>query len=208
MISVVIPTYNRPVTLIERAIPSVLAQTVTDWELIVVGDGTDDETVRRMTAMTSERIRFVNLPHAAYPEDRMAAWCISGVVAVNHGWDLATGEWLWRLDDDDELLPKAFETLLEAQARTGADVVYGVSEWWGETGSRGWYQGKLPPGPGTIADGANLRRTDLPYRYSTNPAPMAADSELWTRMAANGVRFHLEPVVIHRYWHWRQGFGG
>lgn len=213
MISVVIPTYQRPHLLMERCLPSVMRQTVKDWEVIVVGDGTDELTCRLMegSMATDERITFVNLPHATYPPERMRAWEISGVEAFNHGWDLAKGEWLWRLDDDDELEPWAFDVLLSAQALTGADVVYGISRWWNEAGYMGWDQGELPPGPAKIADGANLRRTALPYRYDPQArahSDLEADSDLWTRMVEDGVKFHFEPRAVHRYWHWREGFGG
>lgn len=69
-------------------------------------------------------------------------------------------------------------------------------------------QGSFPPAAGKIADGANLRLTSLPHRYRTTGSGKAADSEMWERMVGDGVTFHFEPVVIHRYWHWRPGFGG
>ncbi len=89
-VSVVMPTRNRAFCLGE-AIDSIRAQTFQDWELIVVDDGSDDETgdvVRRYCAQDS-RIRYVRQPHGG---------CAP---AQNMGLRLVRGEYLSKLDDDD-----------------------------------------------------------------------------------------------------------
>jgi glycosyltransferase involved in cell wall biosynthesis len=96
--SVVIPTHNR-VHLIERAISSVLAQTCTDFELIVVDDGSSDDTKTVVERTGDPRIRYV------YQQNAGAA------AARNHGARLATGEYLTFLDSDDEALPSWLERL-------------------------------------------------------------------------------------------------
>src|SRR6266705_811603 len=70
VISVIIPTYNRAHLLMERSIPSVYAQTDPDWELLVVGDGTDQATIDLMADLCAKdsRVKFWNLPHTEYPE--------------------------------------------------------------------------------------------------------------------------------------------
>lgn len=210
-IDVVIPTYRRAELLRTRSIPTILGQTLTDWRLHVVGDGTDDDTEAVVASFADPRIRFTNIERQTYPADAHQAWGVSAVNALNHGWDTADAEWLWILGDDDELAPHAFATLLGAAERTGKDVVYGIAEWWNQHGSMGVLQGAWPPGRGAIADGAVIRRTSLPYRYGADSyerAGMEADSDIWTRMVAGGVRFLFVPKVVHRYWHWRPGYGG
>lgn len=203
-VSVVIPTYNRPELLTGRAIPSVLAQTVEDWELLVVGDGTDAETCRLMAGLAAadRRIRFTNRLRQAYPDDAMAAWGLAGVEALNWGWDHAAGDWVAVLGDDDEYLPHAFATLLAEADRSGADVVYAMSEGWSEGGATGDTWGRFPPERGFITDGPNLRRRRLRHRYALDcwDRGMEADADLWVRMYADGVPFSFVPEVVHRYW--------
>ncbi len=89
-VSVVIPTRNRAHCLGE-AIDSILAQTVDDWELIVVDDGSADETgdvMRRYCAQDS-RIRYVRQPHGGCAR------------ALNTGLRLVRGDYLFKMDDDD-----------------------------------------------------------------------------------------------------------
>jgi glycosyltransferase involved in cell wall biosynthesis len=87
-VSVVIPTYNRATT-VPRAIESVLAQTVTDLEVIVVDDGSSDDTGKVLGQRFGDRIRY-------YPQVNQGA-----SVARNRGVEQARGEWIAFLDSDD-----------------------------------------------------------------------------------------------------------
>lgn len=90
-VSVVIPTYNR-VQCLANAIDSVLAQRFQDYELIVVDDGSTDETAGLVDTYSS-RVKLVCQPN-------------SGVsVARNSGIKLAQGEWIAFLDSDDTWEP-------------------------------------------------------------------------------------------------------
>jgi glycosyltransferase involved in cell wall biosynthesis len=97
LVSVVIPTYNRA-HLVGRAIRSVLGQTFSDFELIVVDDGSTDNTVEVVRGFQDPRIRLV----------RLAKNC-GGSRARNEGIRVARGEWVAFLDDDDEWLPRKLE---------------------------------------------------------------------------------------------------
>lgn len=203
MISVIIPTYNRPRLLMDRSVPSVLNQTVNDQELLVIGDGTDEVTVTEMEALVASvpRVRFWNLPHDEYPDDPTTRWGLVGLTALNFGLDNAVGEWIAVLGDDDEFLPKHHEILLDAAHRTGADHVYGISETWKDGVSIGQKYGSWPPGDGAFCNGANLYRASLGYRYDLNcwSRCKTGDADLWTRMYEDGVKFHFENKIVHRY---------
>jgi glycosyltransferase involved in cell wall biosynthesis len=93
-------TYNRAHTL-PRAIDSVRVQRFPDWELIVVDDGSTDNTQEVLRMYQDPRIRVVVHPHNR------------GVCAAkNTGFDHMTGEWFTTLDSDDEIVPEAISTML------------------------------------------------------------------------------------------------
>lgn len=91
-VSVIIPTYNRE-KYVTKAIDSVLAQTYTDYEIIVVDDGSTDNT-KEVMELYMDRIRYI------YQENARVS------VARNTGIKIAKGEWLAFLDSDDEWLPE------------------------------------------------------------------------------------------------------
>ena len=62
-VSVVIPTYNRAAT-VRKSIESVLAQTVTDLEVIVVDDGSSDDTGKILRETFGDRIRYYAQPQS------------------------------------------------------------------------------------------------------------------------------------------------
>jgi len=94
MISVIIPTYNRSQLLI-RAIKSVVNQTYQNFEIIVINDGSTDDTDEVIKRVLDERITY--LRHA---DNKGAA------TARNTGIRAAKGEYIAFLDSDDEWLPK------------------------------------------------------------------------------------------------------
>lgn len=93
-VSVIIPTYNRA-HLIAEAIQSVLDQTFTDFEIIVVDDGSTDNTKDVVDRFTDPRIRYI------YQENQWAA------IARNTGIEATSGEYLTFLDSDDVLTESA-----------------------------------------------------------------------------------------------------
>lgn len=202
MISVIIPTYNRAKLLLERAIPSVLAQ-VGDWECLIVGDGTDDETVAGVTSLRSRdsRFRFWNLAHDRYAEDKSQAWGLYGLTALNFGLDWARGEWISVLNDDDEYAPDNHEVLLAEAEKTGADFVYGMSDTWKNGINIGQLYGRFPPGDGSVTQGSYIYRRSLEYRYRHDcySRGLNGDADMWVRMRDAGVVFSFMPRVVHHY---------
>ncbi|WP_277541512.1 glycosyltransferase family 2 protein [Haloarcula laminariae] len=110
-VSVVIPTYERA-DVVGRAIDSALAQTVDDIEVVVVDDGSSDDTETVVESYDDERVRY-----RAHGTNR-------GVSAArNTGVAAARGEYVAFLDSDDEWLPRKLERQLATLAGRGEEWV-------------------------------------------------------------------------------------
>lgn len=110
MVSVVLPTHNRP-ELLRCAIISVRAQTYTDWELIVVDDGSIPSAQNIVEGFHDPRIRFIRheLPRG-------------GGAARNAGIKAVHGEYVAFLDDDDEWAPEKLMVQMGRFTATGPEV--------------------------------------------------------------------------------------
>ena len=118
LISVIIPTKNR-CDLLRESLDSVLAQTYSDWEVIVVDDGSDDGTIEMLESFSDERVRFMK-------RDRMLA---GAPVCRNIGAENARGELLIFLDSDDLLLPHALSKRVQMmESHPDLDFVSYVGE--------------------------------------------------------------------------------
>ena len=118
-VSVIIPTYNRMATL-PRAVRSVLDQTMPDWELIVVDDGSTDESLAWLSqlAQSERRVRILSQPQSGVSRAR------------NRGAQQALAPWLAFLDSDDEWLPHKLEKQLElAEARPNLPLIHSEEIW-------------------------------------------------------------------------------
>lgn len=103
-ITLVMAAYNRAHTL-DRAVRSVTSQRFGDWQLVIVDDGSRDDTLRLARSYDDPRIEVV-----AHGENR-------GVTAAkNSGFDRARGLWVSTLDSDDELAPDALQRLHDTAA--------------------------------------------------------------------------------------------
>lgn len=113
MVSIIIPVYNLE-TLIRRSVDSVKAQTVSDWELIMVNDGSGDGSGKVCDAIanTDERIHVLHGKNAGAGAARKL-----GVAK-------AKGEWVLMLDGDDVLPPTALEQFL-TRADDDVDIIVG-----------------------------------------------------------------------------------
>lgn len=99
LISVITTTYNRAYIL-RRAIESVQAQTYPYWELIILDDGSTDDTKALVASFKDPRIKYF------YQENTKQ------VVARNNALSHAIGDWIVYLDSDNALRPEHFETML------------------------------------------------------------------------------------------------
>lgn len=121
------PSYDRTYFLRYRSIPSVLRQTYSNWELLVVGDGPQDDGIQNVVkSFGDSRIRYFEIPRPEYSSlSRKEFWFVAGAQARNHGLDHAVGDFFCPLDDDDEFLPNHLEDCVNALRDSRFDLVYG-----------------------------------------------------------------------------------
>ncbi len=110
-VSVLLPAYNAEAYL-KEAIESILSQTFKDFELILLDDGSTDNTVKIAESFDDERIKIVRNSH------------IGLSCALNEGIKLAAGKYIARMDADDIACPERFQTQVEfLEANTDISIV-------------------------------------------------------------------------------------
>jgi hypothetical protein len=125
LVSVCVGTYNRAATLVERCVRSILEQDYKNLQILVIGDACTDETERRMAMIRDTRLHFENLTErGCYPEVQHWRWMVAGTAPFNRALELAEGDFITHLDDDDEYLPGRVGRLVAFAKETHADVVY------------------------------------------------------------------------------------
>lgn len=120
-VSVIVPAYNRA-RIIGETIESLLGQTLAPHQLIVVDDGSDDNTVD-VARSFGPRVLVVEQANSGPGSAR------------NHGLELATGEFVQFFDSDDLCTTDKLEHQARALAESGADLAYGPwAHFWSEAG--------------------------------------------------------------------------
>ena len=110
-LSIIMPAYNHE-KFVGEAIEGVLNQTFTDFEFIIIDDGSQDATADVIKSYQDDRI------HYFYQENQDA------FNAINNGMDKATGEFWAILNSDDVYLPNRFELLFDFQKTHDADCLF------------------------------------------------------------------------------------
>jgi glycosyltransferase involved in cell wall biosynthesis len=113
MISIIVPVYNTELYL-QKCIESVVSQHFHDWELVLVDDGSTDNSGKICDeyAAKDSRIRVKHKPNSGVSDTR------------NTGLSMAKGDWIFFLDSDDELYPFSLDLL--SQWSKGCDMVVGI----------------------------------------------------------------------------------
>jgi glycosyltransferase involved in cell wall biosynthesis len=202
-VSVVIPTFNQS-TYVRRAIQSVLGQSLADFELIVVDDGSEDDTEVVVSRYADARVHYVWQPNAGLSAAR------------NRGIAGATGQYVAFLDADDWWHPELLSTLTSALDLAPAEASVAHCDWCYSDASGT----RLTPQSAAMTYGAELctlvlrnpiavhsaliRRSTLESIGGFSDMNLLEDWDLWLRVAQAGGRFVHVPRVLANY-HWHSG---
>ena len=196
-VSVVIPTYDRIETL-PRSLDSVINQTFSDWELIVVDDGSTDGTDEMVLR--------------DYPDVRLHRQENAGVSAArNAGVALTAGEWIAFLDSDDAWLPEKLERQLSALANEPELRLSHTDEIWIRNGKRVNQPKEYAKSGGSIyrrclplccvCPSSVLLRRDLFDEIGGFDETLAVceDYDLWLRITAREPVHYLDEALVRKY---------
>lgn len=198
LVSVVIPTWNRGELLVSRTLPSVLNQTYRNLEILIVGDHCTDNTGSLLSRIDDPRLNYHNLPERGrYHTEQKALWQVAGSAPKNKGLELARGEWIAPLDDDDVFTPDHIESLLRFAQTHNLELVYGtlrIEETTGRWKEKGQVNHQMSIQNSTMLFRSYLKlfRSDInAWRYG-----LTADYQRTIRYRETGVRIgYLNKVV-------------
>ena len=188
-VSIITSTYNRS-ALLRRAIDSVRAQRgAPPWEMCIVGDCTPDDTEAVVASYGDERLRFHNLPEKSPPRAH-------GAIAKNWGvFQMARGEWIAYLDDDDEYRPDFLRRMFAAvEQNPGCPLAYCRAEYRDkDTGRRilgnpfhgalKFSRERLARYNFLVSNGVVHKKSLIEETGGWNPGDYFDDYDLWKRMA-------------------------
>jgi glycosyltransferase involved in cell wall biosynthesis len=196
-ISVVIPTYNHA-GFLRESLQSVCMQTYTNWEVIVVNNYSDDDTVAVVESFHDSRIRLENFHN-------------NGVIAAsrNRGIALARGKYIAFLDSDDVWYPGKLATCLPYFDHDVGLVAHGL-HWFGDQ-ERDFYCGPekratfdaLIDGGNCITPSATIVKKsllELVGCFSEDPSIVTSeDYHLWIKLAKAGICMRFIKEVLGGY---------
>lgn len=191
LISVIMPVYNGG-HFLKNAIDSILSQSLTDFEFIIINDGSTDDSEEIILSYSDPRIVYVK-----------NATNLRLIKSLNKGIDIARGKYIARMDADDIALPKRFERQVATfESDQKIDMVNVSIYFLDEKGDRYWmpktklaynYEAiryinvvdNMIAHPGVMIKADVLKR----YKYlDSSNVEHAEDHELWARLLNNGVR--------------------
>lgn len=198
MVSVIIPTYNHAHFLV-RALQSVLDQTYSDWEALVVDNYSNDNTDDVIKSFRDPRIRLFKIHN-------------HGVIAAsrNMGMVEAKGELIAFLDSDDCWYPTKLERCL-ARLGESYDLVCHGERWLGDGRDRkvfygpelrATYEALLFEGNCISTSAVVVRRKQVEMVGGFREEPdivTAEDYDLWLRLANSGARIGFVPEILGEY---------
>lgn len=198
LISIIMPTHNRA-GLLPRAINSVMAQTFTNWELIVVADNCTDNTGEVFAKFLSDgRVSYLKVHEN-----------VGGAEARNIGLRVAKGEFIAFLDDDDEWLPQKLERQVQL-FKIRDDVAIVSCNYFAITGTRSSVK-KLPEIVGLDEllyhnecgsfSFCMTKREFLQSLELDKSLKACQDWDLWVRVVvARGLKCHVIQECLVRYY--------
>jgi glycosyltransferase involved in cell wall biosynthesis len=201
LVSVITPTWDRHTLLRSRCMRSIRQQTWPEIEHVVVSDGPDAVLAEHIEDETTAQGGLVVFDQLPDHNPALSAW---GSRARNRGLELASGEFIAYLDDDNAYRDAHLSTLVDAlQCNPGADFAYSqmLRRPFGDV------VGSDPPQYGCIDTSIIMHRTGLPQRLGMWPSPMPAYTDThapdwamvghWLEGGAKWV--HVSQVTVD-YW--------
>lgn len=199
-ISVIMPVYNAEKYLAE-AVDSILCQTYTDWELIIIDDGSTDESDTIIRSYSDSRIRY-------YRNDGNQGL----ITTLNKGISLCSGKYIARMDADDISMPERFQLqkdFLDSHpdcALCGSDAEV-INEYESITGkilnlrSDDYLQVNLLFSVPFVHPSVMLRAEILKENLFDERYKHAEDYELWCRIADQYRLANLPSYLLKYRWH-------
>jgi len=201
-VSVVIPTYNRA-GLLKRAVQSVLNQTYQDFELIVVDDGSTDNTEEVVRSFNDNKVIYIKHERN---KGAPAAW--------NTGIRAARGEYVAFQDSDDEWLPEKLEKQIKAFKTASTEIGLVYTGFWRIEGDKRTFSPSpnITPKEGAIHDA--LLKGNFVGTPNTvvkkecfekagmfdEKLPMYQDWELWIRISKYYCFKYIDEALVISYY--------
>jgi teichuronic acid biosynthesis glycosyltransferase TuaG len=198
LISIIMPAYNCE-KYVEEAINSVLAQSYRNWELIVIDDGSVDNTRNIITEYLQNDFRISLLSNEKN---------IGVSAARNRGIDFAKGKWIAFLDSDDMWTPYKLEKQIEAVEENNAEFIFTGSSYINEEGKP--YKGifevpekvsyKRLKKQNVISCSSVLINKKYFINIKMEGNDMHEDYAVWLRILRTGITAYgvNEPLLIYR----------
>lgn len=196
-VSVIIPTYNR-LSLLKKAIESVLTQTYTNFEIVVIDDGSSDGTREYLLSLNDPRIKSILLYTNRGPN-----------AARNAGIRKAEGRYIAFLDDDDEWLSDKLEKQVNIFKHNNIGIVYSAAiislkneniEYETTPEAKGKLFNELLLSNVIGSTSTVILRSELLSKHGmfNEKMPSMEDYELWLRLSKHTeVDFVKEPLIIY-----------
>jgi len=203
-VSVCVPTFNRA-TYLAQCLESILQQTFTDFELIVIDNASTDETPSVVAEISDSRLRYYRNPTN-----------IGQIRNVNRGLALASGEYICVCHDDDVYTPDILRREVEVMSDHPGVVLVHTAVW--SLSDSGIVQGihrvnrrdyimkshegflrYLMLGHDIVFSTVMVRRACYQRVGSFNPNYLCADFEMWLKLALQGdIAYLAEPLAGYR----------
>lgn len=187
LVTIIVPTYNRAHTL-DRCIKSILLQTHRNLEIIIVNDGSTDDTESVIDNFEDNRIKVLR-----YSENK-------GVCAAkNTGLNSIKGEWFTFLDSDDEMIEDAIEAMLNILLEISPDITAitcnCIDSTTGEFSGKGLDSDQYLSAEDIIrkcsGEHWGLTKTSLLQGDRLNEKLHGAEAVLWYRISKRAKRFYI-----------------
>ena len=198
LVSFLIPTYDSYSTLRDVALPSILNQTYSNIEVIVVGDCAPPETAKVIEELGNPRVRYYNRTvRGPYPDDD-SRWYVVGTPPFNDALSMARGRWIAACGDDDALRPGHTESLLRAAKEKRLEHCYGRQLVRFSAGDE-LELGEFPPRLGQWGMQAAIYHSGLRFFGLELTDALYEEPNDWSlcrRMLRAGVRFGIVDQVV------------